>query len=52
MSFTPNDSIKEAQKLDISELILLELRVISTLLAEGHNQDVNELRESIQNDYQ
>lgn len=51
MTFEADDRSGEAKKLNNGELILLELRVISTILAEIENLDADQIREAINADY-
>lgn len=47
MSFEPDNQAVDAEQTDILELILRELRVISTLLGQGQNENVESIREGM-----
>jgi len=49
MSLEAEDPQDHRETLDISELILLELRVISYLLGEGQSENADSIREGLRN---
>jgi len=50
MSIEAENTTQENQKVDLQELILIELKVISLILGEMQGIDPNEIRKDIQNE--